>query len=62
MTFHAGCVDDLSRQLTAALYDLPALQKEAKRSAASVASTYNWDKVAGRTMALYDGLAPILFI
>lgn len=57
MTFHAGCVDDLGRQLAVALDDLPALQGDAKRSAASVAATYDWDKVAVRTMALYTGLA-----
>jgi glycosyltransferase involved in cell wall biosynthesis len=56
-TFHAGDVQDLARQLEAALGDLSALQEEATRSAASVIAAYDWDEVTRQTAAVYEGLA-----
>jgi glycosyltransferase involved in cell wall biosynthesis len=56
-TFRAGSAHDLGRQLGSALGDLPALQEEATRSAASVVAAYDWDEVTRQTMSVYEGLA-----
>jgi glycosyltransferase involved in cell wall biosynthesis len=53
-TFVAGSVDDLRRQLAAALDELPTLRDEARQAAATVAGVYDWDVVADQTIALYE--------
>jgi glycosyltransferase involved in cell wall biosynthesis len=55
-TFAAGNVDDLRRQLKAALDDLPTLREQAKEAASSIAVTYDWDVVADQTIALYEAV------
>jgi len=52
-TFVAGSVDDLVRQLSAALAALPALRAQARQAADQIAQTYDWDVVADETVALY---------
>jgi glycosyltransferase involved in cell wall biosynthesis len=53
-TFAAGNVDDLQRQLGAALGELPMLHEQAQEAASSIATTYDWDVVADDTIALYE--------
>ncbi len=52
-TFAAGSVDDLVRQLSAALDTLPALHEQAWQAAARISQVYDWDVVADQTLALY---------
>ncbi len=54
LTFAAGNVDDLQRQLEAALDELPALREQAGQAASSIAAIYDWDVVADQTIALYE--------
>lgn len=53
-TFAAGDVDDLQRKLAGALAELPRLQDQARLAAETVARTYDWDVIAGQTIALYE--------
>jgi glycosyltransferase involved in cell wall biosynthesis len=53
-TFAAGSVDDLGRQLEAALDELPALREQAAQAATAIARLYDWDVVADQTIALYE--------
>jgi len=53
-TFAAGNVDDLRRQLGAALDDLPSLRSQARQAASGIAETYDWDVVADQTIAVYE--------
>ncbi len=53
-TFAAGSVDDLGRQLGAALDELPALREQAAQAATMIARLYDWDVVADQTIALYE--------
>ena len=53
-TFAAGSVDDLERQLGAALDELPALREQASQAASWIAGVYDWDLVADQTIALYE--------
>jgi glycosyltransferase involved in cell wall biosynthesis len=53
-TFAAGSVDDLQRQLGAALDELPALREQASQAASWIAGVYDWDLVADQTIALYE--------
>lgn len=54
VTFAAGDVDDLQRKLEAALAELPRLRDQARAAAATVVRTYDWDVVAGQTIAVYE--------
>ncbi len=53
-TFAAGSVDDLQRQLGAALDELPALREQASQAASWIAGVYDWDLIADQTIALYE--------
>jgi glycosyltransferase involved in cell wall biosynthesis len=53
-TFAAGDVEDLRRQLAAALDELPALRDQAREAATWIAGVYDWDAVADQTIALYE--------
>ena len=53
-TFAAGSVDDLQRQLGAALDELPMLREQAGEAASWIAGVYDWDLVADQTIALYE--------
>ena len=53
-TFAAGNVDDLQRQLGAALDELPILREQAAEAASWIAGVYDWDLVADQTIALYE--------
>lgn len=53
-TFLAGSIDDLGRQLGAALDTLPTLRDQARQSASWIAGVYDWDVVADQTIALYE--------
>ena len=55
-TFRAADVDDLKRQLTACLGELPALSAQAGRTAATIRTAYDWDAVTAQTIAVNEGV------
>jgi glycosyltransferase involved in cell wall biosynthesis len=53
-TFRAGDVDDLRRQLTASLADLPSMREQARRASTSLRRAYDWDSVTLQTIKVYE--------
>jgi glycosyltransferase involved in cell wall biosynthesis len=53
-TFRAGDVDDLRRQLTASLADLPSMREQARRASPFIRRVYDWDSVTTQTIAVYE--------
>jgi glycosyltransferase involved in cell wall biosynthesis len=54
LSFVAGDVDDLARQLSGALAALPTLRDQARPLASRVAELYDWDMVAAQTLSIYE--------
>lgn len=55
-TFRAADVDDLEQQLVACLGELPALREQARQTAATIGTAYDWDAVTAQTIAVYEGV------